>query len=263
MRVIYYLVKPTAKSFLDWNHYLENLERSLDYFLLVDFQVTVHILTDCPDDLASIESRYEFVVLENIENSDRPFMYKRMEAQLAFLEKNNFEDAFGFFDVDTVINTSLINKIPKNKLVFLTRKDSKYPINGGCLLGGVNSLELAKQKWKQMLRLYDGLSDELKEWYGDQEVLKRVMLNSSDDQIMIDCNISYFEPRYSLSGWFSFARSQSDVIHCKGVSQIMLKFAGVRYGSFIKRLSVHLRFVSFFIFYGRSYRHKFNEDTRR
>ena len=270
IKFVYYLAQSSAPNNLfNLRHYAELIRSSThsvqtvlnsDYLILCD-KYSKEILFD----LGFKEHN-----LELVEINKKGFMHNRMDAQRNLinkeLKKNNPSSLF-FIDSDAVpTNLKFLKMLSKDKISFFERP-GRYPLNGGLIFIGNLKLKVAIDLWNRMLNGYDALSDEKKEWFGDQDILRDFPYaefsagNTKD--FCINNSVVYIEPAYSLKGAYNLFYSNYDIVHYKGYVRRWAKFDKFRKSYSLIKFFIFITICLDYILLGSSWRKKFRIDKRR
>ena len=125
---------------------------------------------------ADMDSSIEVIRFTN----DQPFtVYRRLEAQLQFIETNNESNHYLFLDWDILIQKSILTAFQKRfDLGFTYNFDPVMPINGGLIFIHASGKEKAFRFLKTVQAVWNKYYTNEKVWWGDQ--LSIIKLIGSD-----------------------------------------------------------------------------------
>ena len=270
IKFVYYLAQSSApNSLFNLKHYaalIRSSAHSVQSILNSDFLIL------CDKYSKEILSDFGFKEhnLELIEINKKGFMHNRMDAQRNLINKElkeNNPSCLFFIDSDAIpTNPTFLKKLDKDKISFFERP-GRYPLNGGLIFIGNLKLKVAIDLWNRMLNGYDALSDEKKEWFGDQDILRDFPYaefsagNTKD--FCINNSVVYIEPAYSLKGAYNLFYSNYDIVHYKGYVRRWAKFDKYRKSYSLIKFFIFITICLDYILLGSSWRKKFRIDKRR
>jgi len=270
IKFVYYLAQSSApNSLFNLKHYaalIRSSTHSVQSILNSDFLIL------CDKYSKEILSDFGFKEhnLELIEINKKGFMHNRMDAQRNLINKElkeNNPSCLFFIDSDAIpTNPTFLKMLDKDKISFFERP-GRYPLNGGLIFIGNLKLKVAIDLWNRMLNGYDALSDEKKEWFGDQDILRDYPYTEfsagNTEDFCINNSVAYIEPGYSLKGAYKLFYSDYDIVHYKGYVRRWAKFDKHRKSNSLIKFFIFITICLDYLFLGSFWRKKFRSDTRR
>lgn len=269
LNLVYYLSKPpySKKTTISFEQYLEFLNCSFQSFR-ENFKgsVKAFVITDDVSIRGSLPSDVEISL--NTVDQKTPFMLRRMMAQFEFscarwggMKNNSLETTF-FLDVDIlcVKQMSLSDIQTGGKIGVVCRRGEKYPVNGGLIVLPSENFTSNIAVLESMVREYTSLGAGLKQWYGDQVILKKFVFPKDDGFVdegfhLFDDRF-YFEPKFTIGSALSLKKSP--ILHFKGYAQRWLLPTTSKRGWILP-----IFLIWDLLIYGRSWRGEIRRESLR
>lgn len=165
----------------------------------------------------------------NLQVNHSALMLSRSEAQLAYLQAQDFSQPLVFIDSDILINAALTPLFEEDFDVALTwRQSSTMPINGGLIILNNRRPEIAKKFFRDFVEIYRKNYADQGAWYGDQLAMRDLVgLNHRQMQqaslihiqdcrvLLLSCDIYNFSPENNFNSIVNRPIEKA-VLHFKG-----------------------------------------------